>query len=493
MPLQGVFIGPVLSDNRQQRERPIFIMEDKTEFGLDPSFSSLLLESMADGVFTLNDRGEISSWNPAMERVTGYTRQEAMGKPCTLLNFTRCFSNTCPTSIEECGIYEYGRLDCRECFLRHKEGYDVPVIKSARLVRNRTGSVKGVVETVTDLTELEEARRKVQEANHRLGEIHRLDNVIGKSHAMQQVFSAIRAAAASEATILLQGESGTGKELVAGAIHYNSHRNENPFVAVSCSALTESLLESELFGHVKGSFTGAIRDRVGRFEEADGGTIFLDEIGEISPLIQVKLLRVLQEREIERVGESKKRRIDIRIIAATNKDLINLVKDGEFREDLYYRLKVFPIMIPPLRKRKEDIPLLLSHFIHIQNQKTGKRIKGVTQSSMRILMDYTWPGNVRELENAIEHAFVLCSGEHIDVFDLPIEIRQLAYRPDALNAPASTTFPTLSGEKLSPQILHELLYQCHWNKAEVGRRVGLSRTAIWKYMKKWEIPLKKPL
>jgi PAS domain S-box-containing protein len=468
-------------------------MEDTLDSGLDARFSSLLLESMADGVFTLNDRGKISTWNPAMERITGYSRQEAIGKHCTLLNFTRCFCDTCPAGIEECGIYQYGRLDCRECFLRHKEGHDVPVIKSARLVKSKTGFVKGVVETVTDLTELEEARRKVQEANHKLGEIHRLDNVIGKSHAMKQVFSAIGAAAASEATILLQGESGTGKELVAGAIHYNSHRKEKPFVTVSCSALTESLLESELFGHVKGSFTGAIRDRVGRFEEADGGTIFLDEIGEISPLIQVKLLRVLQAREIERVGESKKRKIDIRIIAATNKDLITLVKGGEFREDLYYRLKVFPINAPPLRKRKEDIPLLLSHFIHIQNQKTGKSIQGATQSSLRILMDYTWPGNVRELENAIEHAFVLCTGEHIDVFDLPIEIRQLAYRPDAKNMPSSIPIPVFSGAKLSPQMLHELLYECHWNKAEVARRVGLSRTAIWKYMKKWDIPLTKPI
>jgi PAS domain S-box-containing protein len=468
-------------------------MQDKSDFALDTRFSSLLLESMADGVFTLNDRGEISTWNPAMERITGYTRREAIGRHCKLLNFTRCFSNTCPAGIEECGIYQYGRLDCSECFLRHKEGHDVPVIKSARLVKSKTGDVKGVVETVTDLTELEEARRKVLEANHRLGEIHRLDKVIGKSHPMKQVFSAIGAAAASEATILLQGESGTGKELVAGAIHYNSPRSENPFITVSCSALTESLLESELFGHVRGSFTGAIRDRVGRFEEADGGTIFLDEIGEISPLIQVKLLRVLQEREIERVGESKKRKIDIRIIAATNKDLITLVKGGEFREDLYYRLKVFPINVPPLRKRKEDIPLLLSHFIHIQNLKTGKSIQGVTQASLRILMDYTWPGNVRELENAIEHAFVLCTGEHIDVFDLPIEIRQLAYRPDALNASSSTPIPGFSRSKLSPQMLHELLYECQWNKAEVARRVGLSRTAIWKYMKKWDIPLRKPL
>jgi two-component system response regulator HydG len=366
------------------------------------------------------------------------------------------------------------------------------VIKSARLLKDENGSLKGVVETVTDLTELEEARRKAEEAYRRLGEIHRFDQIIGKSHAMQQVFSAIRAAAASEATILLQGESGTGKGMVAGAIHHHSARNGRPFLTVSCSVLSETLLESELFGHVKGAFTGAFRDRAGRFEEADGGTIFLDEIGEISPFIQVKLLRVLQEREIERVGESKKRRINLRIIAATNKDLIKLVKSGEFREDLYYRLKVYPITIPPLRKRKEDIPFLTSHFIHTQNKKTGKSIGGVTQPSMSILMDYTWPGNVRELENAIEHAFVLCSGQHIDIFDLPVEIRQLAYRLEEGKAPSSAMASAFSGGKLSSEILLEILNECDWNKAEVGRRVGLSRTAIWKYMKKWNIPLRKP-
>ena len=461
-------------------------------FLLDTRFSALLLESMADGVFTLNQEGEITTWNPSMERITGYSAEEAIGKKCTLMNFNRCFSKKCPTSTQECGILEFGRLDSRECFLRHKQGYDVPVIKSARLVKGENGRIEGIVETVTDLTELEKARRKVEEANERLGEVHRFDRIIGKSHAIKQVFSAVKAAAASEATILLQGESGTGKELVAGAIHYNSDRSENPFVTVSCSALAESLLESELFGHVRGSFTGAIRDRVGRFEEADGGTIFLDEIGEISPLIQIKLLRVLQEREIERVGESRKRKVDIRIIAATNKDLKHFVKSGEFREDLYYRLKVFPILIPPLRMRKEDIPLLISHTIQAQNEKTGKQIKSVTQSAMRILMDYNWPGNVRELENAIEHAFVLCTGERIDVFDLPVEIRQMEYHPDARKSPFSSRDSRLPGKELTPEILTECLVECRWNKAEVGRRVGLSRTAIWKYMKKWDIPLKRP-
>ena len=467
-------------------------MKDRTSDILDSSLARLLLESMADGVFTLDDKGNITSWNPSIERITGYSASEAIGRPCALLNFSQCFQDSCPTGIEECGIYEHGRIDGRECSLRHKEGHDVPVIKSARLVRDENGSIKGVVETVTDLTELEKARHQAEEANLRLGEIHRFDNIIGTSHVMQQVFLAIRAAANSEATILIQGESGTGKELVAGAIHHHSDRNKMPFVPVSCSALSETLLESELFGHIKGAFTGAIRDRTGRFEEAAGGTILLDEIGEISPLIQVKLLRVLQEREIERVGESRRRKIDLRVIAATNRDLLDLVKSGDFREDLFYRLRVYPITIPPLRKRKEDIPLLAGHFINAQNQKTGKSIKGVSQSSMRILMDYNWPGNVRELENAIEHGFVLCNGELIDIFDLPVEIRQLEYRPVASEAPSPHRNRALSRKRLSRETLLEVLGECDWNKAEAGRRVGLSRTSIWKYMKKWDIPLKGP-
>ena len=457
---------------------------------LDPNFARLLLECMADGVFTLDHKGIITSWNPSMSRITGYKAAEAVGKSCMFLNFSRCFSKTCPAGIGECGIFEQSAVDSKECFLRHKDGHDVSVVKSAKAVREK-GSIKGVVETVTDLTELQKARRKAEEASLRLGERHRFENIIGKSHPMQEVFRALEAVASSEATVLIQGESGTGKELVAGAVHYNSLRRNNPFVSLNCSALTESLLESELFGHVKGAFTGAGRDRSGRFEEAHGGTLFLDEIGEISPFIQLKLLRVLQEREIERVGESRKRKIDIRIIAATNKNLYGLVKNGNFREDLYYRLKVFPIHLPPLRKRKDDIPLLISNFIHLQNQKTGKRVTGISQSAMRILMDYTWPGNVRELENAIEHAFVLCDGGDMDIFDLPVEVRQFEYRPAAPKTIPSNQGMIPRKKTLTRENLLEILNECRWNKAEVARRVGVSRTAIWKYMKKWDIPLKR--
>jgi len=453
-------------------------------------FADRLLDSMAEGVFTLDTEGRITSWNPAMERITGYTSEEAVGQSCQLLKFSKCFDQTCPSAISECGIFKKGIVDPTECQLQHKNGRYISIIKNARVVKNQKDAPIGVVETVTDLTELTQARQKVEEAQRKLVEVYQFGNIIGKSHAMQEIFNAIRVAAKSDATVLIQGESGTGKELVASAIHYNSERGACPMVTVNCSALTESLLESEIFGHVRGAFTGAHRDRTGRFEEADTGTIFLDEIGDVSPFIQLKLLRAIQEKQIERVGESRKRNVDIRIITATHKDFYGLVQTGNFREDLYYRLKVFPIYLPPLRNRREDIPLLTRHFIQKFNKKTGKQIQDLSPDAMRILMDYNWPGNVRELENAMEHAFVLSTGDQIGIFDLPVEIRQMEYY--SARPPETRSHQPKTHQKVTKTLLLELLHECDWNKAEVARQLGRSRTSIWKYMKKYDIPLEGP-
>jgi two-component system, NtrC family, response regulator HydG len=465
--------------------------DSKTHAVWDNRLLNQIINSMADGVFTLDVEGRITSWNLSMERISGFTAGDAVNKTCAIMNFNSCFGKKCPANLNACGILKHGLAEVKECVLRHRDGFEVPVIKNAGVVRDENDHIIGVVETITDLTELKKARQKAEEATRRLAELHRLDNIIGKTHEMQKVFEAIKLAAASDATVLIQGESGTGKELVAGAIHYRSARANHPLVVVNCSALSESLMESELFGHAKGAYTGAIRDRVGRFEEANRGTVFLDEIGELGFHIQVKLLRVLQEREIERVGESTRRKIDIRIIAATHQDLLEKVHKSGFREDLYYRLKVFPIRLPPLRMRKNDIPLLTNHFIKIENKKTGKQIQNLSPEAMRILMDHSWPGNVRELENAIEHAFVLCTNEQIEVADLPLEIRQRDYqlfRDDGFCIQNSSPKPR---RKITKEALLELLHACEWNKADVGRRIGLSRTAIWKYMKKWNIPLNK--
>lgn len=467
-------------------------MSERTHTIWNIRFVNQIMDSMAEGVFTLDTQGRITSWNRSMEQITGFTASEALGRSCEILGFSRCLGKLCPADVRQCGILEHENPEAKECVLRHREGRDVPVIKQARVVKDENEQVIGIVETITDMTELHKARHKAEEATRFLADHYSFANILGKSQAMQEVFSRVQAAASSRATVLIQGESGTGKELIARAIHYNSEQAEQPFVTVNCSALSETLLESELFGHAKGAFTGAVRDRQGRFEEAHGGTIFLDEIGELNHPIQVKLLRVLQEREVERVGESRPRKIDIRVIAATHRDLEQQLAQGLFRQDLYYRLKVFPIDLPPLRKRREDLPMLVSHFIVQQNKRTGKKVTGMDPQAMRLLLDYEWPGNVRELENAIEHAFVLASKDMLRVSDLPEDMGSVSKTHGQAKEKPSLQFAvgkTHEGQ-LNKEQLVGLLQTCQWNKAEVARQLGVSRTAVWKYMKKWDIPLK---
>jgi transcriptional regulator with PAS, ATPase and Fis domain len=298
---------------------------------------------------------------------------------------------------------------------------------------------------------------------------------------MQNIYRLLEDLANLDTTVLITGESGTGKELVARALHYSGNRAFQPFTTVNCSALAESLLESELFGHVKGAFTGAIKDRLGRFETANGGTIFLDEIGDISPLIQLKLLRVLQEKEFERVGESTPRKVDVRVIASTNKDLREKVRNGEFRQDLYYRLKVVEVVLPPLRERLEDIPLLVDHFRGIFNERFGKNIEGISGEVLNIFMNYSWPGNVRELEHVMEHAFVLCHGGLITMEQIPVDIRNVMPSGHSIRQKSKTKAPREKEEIINA------LKNTGWNKAKAARLLGIGRRTIYRKIDDYQI------
>jgi transcriptional regulator with PAS, ATPase and Fis domain len=302
---------------------------------------------------------------------------------------------------------------------------------------------------------------------------------------MQDIYRLLEDLANLETTVLITGESGTGKELVARALHYSGQRAFKPFVTVNCSALTESLLESELFGHVKGAFTGAIKDKQGRFQAANGGTILLDEIGDISPLIQLKLLRVLQEKVFERVGESTPQKVDVRVIACTNKDLKEKVKKGEFRQDLYYRLKVVEVPLPPLRDRLEDLPLLVDHFCRSFNERFKKNIEGISSEVLSRFMNYPWLGNVRELEHVMEHAFVLCHGRVITLEHLPSEISND-------EKTEQITIPKIHGkEPKQAQEILDALNKTDWNKAKAARILGIGRRTIYRKIHQYQFPNEK--
>ena len=351
---------------------------------------------------------------------------------------------------------------------------------SASVLR-RKGEDPRILEVIRDITERKRLEEHLKESEKKrikeLKERYKFGNIIGKSHKMQEIYDLIEVVAQGTSTVLLQGESGTGKELIARAVHYNSPRHDKPFIEVTCSALSEHLLESELFGHVRGSFTGAIRDKTGRFELANGGTIFLDEVGELSFATQVKLLRVLQEHTFEKVGGEHTIHVDVRVIAATNKELRKAVEEKEFRDDLYYRLNVVPIYLPPLRDRKEDIPILIDHFVEKFCKHMGKSIKGVSPEAMDILMEYDWPGNVRELENAIEHGFVRALTDIIQPGNLPRDIREqqpLYYQEDRQDYE----------KKLQ---LLQVLERHNWHLGHAAEELGINRSTLWRRMKKYKI------
>lgn len=447
--------------------------------------ASMLLDTMAEGVILVDTEGRIRVWNKAMSEITGYQTEEAINRTTEWLRSAECMGadrilalfNT-QNSGETC-------IDSCECRIIAKSGEKIPVMVNARVMRSQQGKTFGILQTITDFRPVFNLRQEIAAMASRLQSDDSFAGITGKSSQMQKVFRLITLAAESEASIMISGESGTGKELAANAVQLLSNRKDGPFIKVNCGALPENLLESELFGHEKGAFTGAIKKRTGRFEAADGGTIFLDEIADITPAMQVKLLRVLQNGEMQRVGGESTIKVDVRVIAATNKDLAREVKDGRFREDLYYRLKVFPINMPSLRERPEDIPLLAQHFINRFSARTGRLITGISRQALNRMLTYQWPGNVRELENSIEYAFVVCHDRMIDEEHLPTELsNETQTRTCLVEAIVQKPTSNLESKRILRDSgrLTQLLEENLWNKAEVARILGVSRTAVWKWV-----------
>ncbi|MEN6438815.1 MAG: sigma 54-interacting transcriptional regulator [Syntrophobacter sp.] len=423
-----------------------------------------IFRSVRDAIITMDRESVMIELNEAAMTMCGYSRND-IGKSFNSLPVV-CggrLVEIVEEAIKSGELVEVNRIECR------------PPTGARRVISVRTypllslqGMLSGVVMVLRDDTHVDNLESELTE--HR--QFHR---IIGKSEPMRKIYSLINALARVQTTVLITGESGTGKELVAEALHRAGERSHKPLVKVNCSALPETLLESELFGHVKGAFTGAIRDNVGRFHRADGGTIFFDEIGDISPKIQLKLLRVLEEREFERVGSSAPNRVDVRLIAATNRNLREKVSHGEMREDLYYRLKVVEIRLPPLRDRREDISLLADHFRKGFNTKFKKTIEAISSDVLKAFLKYPWPGNVRELEHTMEHAFVMCSQNIITFDHLP---------PDFMSAPGIEQRSPEETQATDSRAILEALDKTAWNKAKAARLLGIDRVTLYRKIKR---------
>ena len=423
-----------------------------------------IFRSVNDGIITFTPDMTVIEANDAVEKICKITPRDLIGKNISAVD-SHC-SNACKNILMETlksqTTIRESRVECRQ----QEQIHQVVSVTSSPLISKNDESI-GAVLVIRDVTRLNDLENELRER-------HQFQNIIGKSSRMQEIYRLLEDLARTDTTVLITGESGTGKELIAKALHYSGPRSFRPMVTVNCSALAENLLESELFGHVKGAFTGALKNKIGRFEAADQGTIFLDEIGDIAPSVQLKLLRVLQEKEIERVGDSHPIKVDVRVITSTNQSLKHKVENGEFREDLYYRLKVVEIIIPPLRERREDIELLVIHFCDLFNTKFGKSIEGVTDDVLKAFMGYPWPGNIRELEHAIEHAFVLCHDNVITIDHIPTEIRE-----------QSGAVSTHSGEDESGEArkITDALKQAKGNKAMAARLLGISRQTLYRKIK----------
>jgi two-component system response regulator HydG len=427
-----------------------------------------IFSSLKDAIITVDQQMQVLEANDATLNICGFAKKDLLGKRYDTIQ-TDC-SKAClgilqQTLKTQTGIRDF-HVDCGNRGPSHR----VVLLTSSPLI-NHNQEFMGAILVIRDITRLNEMEQELKER-------HSFHKIIGKSPKMKALYRLLENLIDIDTTVLVTGESGTGKELVAHALHYEGHRADKPMISVNCSALNETLLESELFGHVRGAFTGAIKDRIGRFQMADGGTIFLDEIGDISPHVQLKLLRVLQEKTFERVGNAVTESVDVRVITATNKNLKKKVECGEFREDLYYRLKVVEVNIPPLRERKDDIPLLVAHLFEKLNNKLKKDIAGITDVVLALLLRYTWPGNIRELENALEHAFVLCPhGGSISKEHLPFEIQKELHIKDE---------PSRPGQNNREEIL-DALNGNGWDKTKAARKLGISRQTIYRKIEEYKL------
>jgi PAS domain S-box-containing protein len=437
-------------------------------------FFNVILNSIADGVFTTDNEGKITFINKAAEEITGFSSKEAIGHFC----FDIFRADICQT---RCALKETLKtkkeITNLSVTILNKDGKKMPISISTAVLKNDRGQIIGGVETFRDLSTIEELKKE-------LSQKYTLGDIISKNHKIHEIFNNLPDIAESDSTVLVQGASGTGKELFAKAIHNLSRRKTKPFIKVNCGALPDTLLESELFGYVKGAFTDAKKDKPGRFALAHEGTIFLDEVGDMSPALQVKLLRVLQEKEYEPLGSTNARKTDVRIIAATNKDLSRLVNEGKFRDDLFYRLNVVKIELPLLKERREDIPLLMDAFIQKFNAKMGKQVTGVSDEAMKTLMRYDYPGNVRELENIIEHAFVLCKGDRIGLDCLPKEI---IVNQEKISSPTMPLPGETPIDRAEAEVIERTLKKYDGNRIKTAKELGLDRTTLWRKIKKYTL------
>jgi PAS domain S-box-containing protein len=432
-----------------------------------------VLESISDGVFTVDLNWRITSFNRAAEEITGVARSEAIGRLCSeVFRSSMCGA--------DCGLQRTlntGKpIIGKSGYIIDSEGSRIPISISTAVLRDAEGRVIGGAETFRDLSEVEALRREL-EGRCRVGDL------ASRSPLMQRVFEVLPAIAASPSTVLILGETGTGKELMARTIHNLSPRRDGPFVAVNCGALPDTLLESEFFGYKAGAFTGANKDKPGRFALARGGTLFLDEIGEVSQALQVRLLRVLQERTYEPLGATRSETADVRIIVATNTDLAEQMRKGTFREDLYYRVNVVRVELPPLRRRKEDIPLLAEQFVDRFNRLQHKSVKGIAAEALSLLMAHEWPGNVRELENVIERSFILCNDGYVGIAHLPEELT----RHQA--SPSSSSNIQTAHELLDAQSIRAALERNDYSRVAAAEELGIHKTTLFRRMRKLGIPL----